>query len=104
MQEKMQKKIEEVSDLKYKLQQLNNELELRGSYVLKMGVYWDIKDEEFNQPFCPTCYSKSKIVPLQKNFAGKEKSQTPWRCSDKVCGTSANPWDYKSTPRTQVYY
>ena len=77
-------------------EQLRDLLKNKEEYILDKGVYWQKNDKEQNQPFCPVCYSKGKITPLQKHREGKDKKQSPWSCPAKDCSKGLyNPWDYK---------
>jgi len=84
-----------IADQKDEIQNLGDQLKQRDEFFLEKHVYWKKGDEEKDQPFCPACYSKGKIVPLQKHWDGHEKKQTPWICPEKSCGALYNPWDYK---------
>lgn len=74
---------------------LKEKLVAAEEYVLERGVYWEAGDTERDQPFCPSCYSKGNIVPLQKLWNGYDKKQSPWTCPDAKCKATFNPWDYK---------
>jgi len=82
-------------DLREENRDLKEKLTVAKEYILDKSVYWKKDDTNQDQPFCPSCYAKGKIVPLQKLWEGRPKTQSPWRCPNKECGTTFNPWDHK---------
>ncbi|HET7827781.1 MAG TPA: hypothetical protein VFK97_02860, partial [Candidatus Saccharimonadales bacterium] len=59
-------------------------------------------DKDKNQPFCPACYAMGKVIPLQKAWDGRDKTQSPWKCPD--CKNHYNPWDYKEPPHRPQFH
>lgn len=84
-----------IADLKESNQSLEEQIKKKDDFVLEKSVYWATKDLDKDQPYCPACYSKGSIVPLQKNYDGVDKTQSRWSCPIKNCDASYNPWDYK---------
>jgi hypothetical protein len=84
-----------IADQKEEIQALNESLRQKDEFVLTQGVYWQKSDDQKDQPFCPACYAKGKIIPLQKHWDGRNKNQTPWTCPEKSCRAMYNPWNYK---------
>lgn len=75
--------------------ELEAQLKLKDSYSLEKGVYWMKNDVEKEQPFCPVCYTKGDVIPLQKDWDGRANNQTRWHCPNKSCGAAFNPWNFK---------
>lgn len=94
MQEKIQTKNEIIEKLNKQNEELRLKLETKGEYILDKSVYWRHDDKDRMQPYCPTCYAKNKIMPLQKTWDGEQKNHSRWHCPDKSCGSSFNPWDF----------
>jgi hypothetical protein len=84
-----------IADLKEDNQSLKSQLQTKNGYVLEKGVYWDVHDTRHDQPFCPVCYTRGLIVPLQKAWEGRHKTETIWSCPDNKCGGTFNPWDHE---------
>ncbi len=92
MQEKMQRKNDEIATLRQNLKLLELEIREKGNYVLEKSVYWKTDDVDRAQPYCPTCHSKGIVLPMQKVWSGYDPRNSPWSCSDKGCSTFADPW------------
>ncbi|HWB38714.1 MAG TPA: hypothetical protein VG604_00545 [Candidatus Saccharimonadales bacterium] len=80
---------------KDEIQDLKELLKEKKDLVFDMGVYWKAEDHNRGQPYCPVCYAKGNLIPLQKCWDGRDKTQSPWMCPDKECHASYNPWDHK---------
>mgnify|MGYP001424837235 CR=1 FL=1 len=85
----------ELADLKELNASLRDNIKLKEEYLLDKGVNWKQEDTGFDQPYCPVCYTKGKIVPLQKTFDGRNGQETPWHCPDTKCNASFNPWNHE---------
>lgn len=89
-----------IADQKDEIHLLKEQIKKKADYTLNKSVYWQSSDKDMEQPFCPACYSKEKIVPLKKTWEGRPKEQSIWDCPEKNCGAVYNPWDYKEPDRT----
>lgn len=76
-------------------QLLAEKLKTKNTYLLERSVYWEARDESREQPFCPVCYVKDRIVPLQRLWTKRDKKQTLWHCPDSACNATFNPWDWE---------
>lgn len=101
MQEKQQLQQARIGDLEDRIRDLQDQLRQKEEVVFEKGVYWMLSDTQRDQPYCSVCYAKGRIVPLQPCWDGRSKDRTPWKCPDKTCGASYNPWNHKE--ETHVY-
>jgi DNA-binding protein H-NS len=83
-----------IAELKENNQLLAQQLKERDDFVLDKSVRWLKSDSNQDQPFCPVCYAKGNIVPLQKTWEGRGKTQSIWNCPNKDCNATFNPWDH----------
>jgi hypothetical protein len=95
---------EQMLTLREENSSLKEKMADREDYVLESGVYWKVGDTDRAQPFCPTCWSNNRKVPMQPTQSGRRGTkQTTFVCSDfKNCNTHANPYDYRSSGPTSV--
>ncbi len=93
MQEKMHEKNEEIEKLKSKIKSLKETLEHKEDYYLDKSVYWKSDDKEQLQPYCPSCFAKEIVIPMQKAWPRSSAKNSIWVCADKQCNTHSNPWD-----------
>lgn len=91
-----------IAGLKEENQTLMANLKKREDFELDLGVYWAKSDTEKGQPYCPVCFVKGREVPLQKQWAARQKSQSRWSCPDSSCKSVFNPWDHKEPSRVQA--
>lgn len=84
-----------IADQKEENQKLKDALKKKEEFKQEKGVYWRSSDENLEQPFCPVCFSKERVVPLQKIYDSREKTRTPWKCPDESCKARLNPFDHK---------
>lgn len=82
-------------DLREENKDLKEKLAVAEEYVLDKSVRWKKDDAEREQPFCPVCYAKGRIIPLQKLWEGRPKTQSLWHCPNKDCDKTFNPWDHQ---------
>lgn len=87
----------QIADLKIDNMKLLEKLNTKENYELRLGVYWLKGDKDETQPFCPACYSKGTIAPMEPHHRGTR--QASFRCPLDEKHHS-NPYDYHQ--RVQV--
>jgi hypothetical protein len=92
MQDKMREKNEEIDKLKDEYRKLSDKLLMADTYILDLNVYWKKEDNERKQPFCPACYARGVISPMEPTY--QNTRDTSFRCPVEK-NHHSNPYNYQ---------